>query len=146
MPLADALQLLEQLSIHAGVYPGHAPLSIPGEDPLEYTRVCVICMSSPRAVRFGCGHAACCAACAEQLRERSADESRCPTCREPITVVTDEGAHIASEQTYEEGAPAADEVSALHDDAEADAGQAALHLPSPLLPLSEGVTEASTAL
>eukprot|EP00966_Prymnesium_polylepis_P261759 6046555-Prymnesium_polylepis.1 len=42
---------------------------------VEEARECVICMSTPRAARFGCGHSACCETCAEELQTR---RERCP--------------------------------------------------------------------
>eukprot|EP00326_Haptolina_ericina_P037276 CAMPEP_0181237446 /NCGR_PEP_ID=MMETSP1096-20121128/38764_1 /TAXON_ID=156174 ORGANISM="Chrysochromulina ericina, Strain CCMP281" /NCGR_SAMPLE_ID=MMETSP1096 /ASSEMBLY_ACC=CAM_ASM_000453 /LENGTH=715 /DNA_ID=CAMNT_0023332795 /DNA_START=24 /DNA_END=2171 /DNA_ORIENTATION=+ len=96
--LAAALDQLEVLSDRVGVRPGLAEEGLP-----LVARRCVICMAEPRAVRFTCGHACCCATCAEQLLLRSGNERRCPTCRVPIRGTTDAGEHVAFENTFDAG-------------------------------------------
>lgn len=44
-------------------------------------RFCVICEDVPRQVRFPCGHACACEACAELIRVR---DNLCPACRAPL--------------------------------------------------------------
>ena len=47
----------------------------------DYTCVqCVVCMSEPRQVRFGCGHFICCQACASKVM-KTEKFPQCPTCR-----------------------------------------------------------------
>jgi hypothetical protein len=47
----------------------------------HHTRLCLICDDSPREVRFLCGHATACVACAELIRRK---DNLCPTCRSPL--------------------------------------------------------------
>ena len=56
--------------------PGGAAAPVPVSD--ELLRGCVICDDAPREVRFRCGHACCCEACAA-LVEAAGRE--CPICR-----------------------------------------------------------------
>ena len=63
----------------------------PGIAAAADVKECVICMANPRAARFGCGHAFCCADCADELvmlvkRARGGDV--CPTCRCAIAAGT----------------------------------------------------------
>lgn len=96
MPLAEALERVERVADRVGLRPG---LAI--EASGATARECVVCMVEPRAVRFGCGHACCCSACAAQLQSREAQgERRCPTCRSAIRVVLDVGDHVACEKTF----------------------------------------------
>jgi hypothetical protein len=61
--------------------------------PVAGPRNCVACMSAPQLKRFQpCGHASCCAGCAERIL---AAPELCPTCRVPITGVVD-----ASEEEF----------------------------------------------
>ena len=53
-------------------------LSQPTEQSVPSRRFCVICEDQPREVRFRCGHACTCAACADLVR---AHDNLCPTCR-----------------------------------------------------------------
>ena len=68
----------------------------PGIAAAPDVKECVVCMVNPRATRFGCGHALCCAHCADELVKRG---DVCPTCRCTITIA-DRGGHIGVEQTF----------------------------------------------
>jgi len=89
--LSEALSRLEDLANAQGLRPGLT-------DAADDNRSCVICMSAPRSVRFGCGHALCCTVngCAAAILRRGV----CPNCRVPISSVADEGDHIALEHTF----------------------------------------------
>ena len=84
-------------------------LTVPNLDGLAETarveaRMCVICMSSPRATRFGpCRHASCCEACADELLRRSTagGPPRCPICRDPIRVIVERGQQVALQMTLD---------------------------------------------
>lgn len=65
-------------------------------------RECVICMERPRSTRFGCGHALCCAECANALKRTS---NRCPGCRKKIDVAVARGTHLSLEATFIPPAP-----------------------------------------
>ena len=64
---------------------------------VEEERECLICMSAPRAARFGCGHSACCEACAEILRTR---RERCPVCRTLIREIVERGRQLGNAPTF----------------------------------------------
>jgi len=73
--LNTALQRLQRLvDDHLG------PAPVP-EDLEE--RECMICMSAPRHVRFGCGHSALCGGCVGPFVQRAAPT--CLICRQPVT-------------------------------------------------------------
>ena len=48
------------------------------------TGECMICMDTPKQVRFDCGHAVCCRACLPQVRKTG----KCPTCSVPLGATT----------------------------------------------------------
>ena len=64
---------------------------------------CVVCLSEPRATRFDCGHACCCADCAAVLL--AAREPRCPNCRALIRSTSSgpdaAGVEVARQPTFE---------------------------------------------
>ena len=89
--LMTALQRLQRL---ADDHPAPAPVP---EDLVE--RECMMCMSVPRHVRFGCGHSALCRGCTEPFMQRAAPA--CLICRQPVTqeglIVSDA---VAREATF----------------------------------------------
>ena len=89
MGVEEALRLLEAAADEGGVRAGVAVASA--------ERECVICMSVPRAARFGCGHCCCCENCAAILQARS---NGCPVCRVPIRAVTERGGALADAPTF----------------------------------------------
>ena len=88
LPLTTALTGVEALAQTADVRAG---VAVPPD-----VRECVVCMSAPRAVRFGCGHSICCGECADALVARG---DVCPGCRCPLRIVM-RGEHLATEQTF----------------------------------------------
>ena len=50
----------------------------------DVNRMCVICLSARRSVRFSCGHCICCEACGGQWRRMTGS---CPACRAQVSVV-----------------------------------------------------------
>ena len=89
MGVGEALRLLEAAADEGGVRPGVALASA--------ERECVVCLSEPRAARFGCGHCCCCASCAAVLQAR---RNPCPVCRVPIRAVTERGDALATAPTF----------------------------------------------
>jgi len=77
MILSQALRLLEEMADAQRLRPG---IDDVGDDA---DRPCVMCMSAPRSVRFGCEHALCCKdnGCAAAILRRGI----CPNCRAPIS-------------------------------------------------------------
>ena len=63
-------------------------------NPLPPPKMCIICEESPRATRFGCGHACCCQECTQRLMAMA--EPRCPTCRAPVTKLSTGGGSIGA--------------------------------------------------
>merc|ERR1712086_491625 len=71
---------------------------------------CMVCHDAPRSVRFDCGHAVCCQACAtklEQAAERRAltgNGGYCPLCRSQFQLGRiskgRKGRHVAMEPTF----------------------------------------------
>ena len=88
-PLPEALAAVERIAAEHHVRPGIAVA--------QEAKECVVCMAAARAVRFGCGHAACCEECAAELQRR---RQPCPSCRAPIASVSDRGAHVGHEATF----------------------------------------------
>jgi hypothetical protein len=72
--LSTALQRLQQL------VDAHPTPEKVQEDLVE--RECMMCLSAPRHVRFGCGHSALCRGCAEPFMLRAAPI--CLICRQPV--------------------------------------------------------------
>ncbi|KAL1507497.1 hypothetical protein AB1Y20_008333 [Prymnesium parvum] len=91
MPIADAVRALEAVADNHDVRPG---VSV-----VDEARECVVCLMEPRAVRFGCGHCACCTTCAGLLQ---AQRMSCPVCRLPIRRFMEEGSHLALQPTFVE--------------------------------------------
>jgi len=89
--LSEALSRLEGIADVQGLRPGMT-------DGKDAHKSCILCMSAPRSVRFGCGHALCCTAngCAAAILQ----EGACPICRTPISSMADQGDHIALEHTF----------------------------------------------
>lgn len=66
----------------------------------ETERMCVVCLSEPRYVRFGpCKHSACCLSCANSLQVGG---HPCPLCRTPITAILvdilEQGQHVGKQR------------------------------------------------
>ena len=109
MPVPEALELIEALLALAIPVVGEQlddrmPTPVAAPPPQGHAaeeRLCVICEAVPRAVRFRCGHAMCCAACVTLLRAR---DGLCPQCRQPIgageQAHAEIGAHIAHAPTF----------------------------------------------
>ena len=74
MTLSTALQRLQQL---VDAYPAQEQVQ---EGLVE--RECMMCLSAPRHVRFGCGHSALCRGCAEPFMLWAAPI--CLICRQPV--------------------------------------------------------------
>ena len=87
----EALAQMERLADEKQLRPGVDP-SLAAAQAKE----CIICMAESRSVRFSCGHALCCADCADTLVQRNA---KCPTCRAAITIAS-RGSHIATQETF----------------------------------------------
>lgn len=98
MSLSDALQQLEAMADAADARPGFAAAvpttaGVAGGAPSTVERECVVCMASPRGVRYRCGHCVCCEPCTELLE-------RCPSCRVgPIRVIA-RSSSLALEDTF----------------------------------------------
>ena len=85
-------------------------------NPLPPPKMCIICEESPRATRFGCGHACCCQECTQRLMAMA--EPRCPTCRAPVTKLSTGGGSmgalgvsVARQPTYAKPAEVAFDVN-----------------------------------
>ena len=76
----------------------------PPKEPPEASWSCIACEATTRAVRFDCGHALFCDACAQTHLGMSA-EPLCPTCRKPAKVRLFPPI-VAREATFEDPAPA----------------------------------------
>ena len=103
MPLADVLERLEALATAAGVDAAESSeMAAEAEDENgeEEERVCIICCSAPREVRFACGHATCCEVC---LPAVVTQHRKCPTCLEPFGAqpVIERGPHLGIAPTFE---------------------------------------------
>ena len=98
MSLSDALQQLEAMADAADARPGFAAAvpttaGVASGAPSTVERECVVCMASPRGVRYRCGHCVCCEPCTELLE-------RCPSCRVgPIHVIA-RSSSLALEDTF----------------------------------------------
>ncbi|EOD20710.1 hypothetical protein EMIHUDRAFT_241925, partial [Emiliania huxleyi CCMP1516] len=88
MPLAEALPRLEALVEAAGAVEETAGAE---------ERQCDLCYDAPRSVRFACGHALYCEACAPRVLER---DTNCPACRRPALPIVDTGAGVAAQTTF----------------------------------------------
>ena len=102
MPLADVLDQLEALATEAGADAAESSKTAAGvveEEKEEEERVCIICFSAPREVRFSCGHATCCEVCLPLVLARRSD---CPTCNTPFgeQPVISRGPHVGAEATF----------------------------------------------
>ncbi len=85
-------------------------------NPLPPPKMCIVCEESPRATRFGCGHACCCQECTQRLMAMA--EPRCPTCRAPVTKLSTGGGSmgalgvsVARQPTYAKPAEVAFDVN-----------------------------------
>ena len=74
--LSTALQRLEQL-VDANPAPALEP-------EVVVERECMMCLSAPRHVRFGCGHSALCRGCCFGLFMPQATAPPRPVCRRPV--------------------------------------------------------------
>ena len=90
MPLRQALEKMEHLA-------EEVTLREFIQASAERSRMCVICMSSPRSVRYQCGHASVCNSCDAALGDRPVPS--CPVCRVPIRGRL-QGEEIASQNTF----------------------------------------------
>jgi len=88
MPLAEALPRLEALVEAAGEVEEKAGVE---------ERLCDLCWDAPRSVRFACGHALYCEACAPRVLER---DSNCPACRQPALPIAATGRLVAEQATF----------------------------------------------
>jgi hypothetical protein len=71
-------------------------------------RLCVICLSEPRTVRFGCGHSTLCGGCLGHFLARGGGHARCPLCRAAVVrAQIEQGAHVALQDSFVPRAPAA---------------------------------------
>ncbi|KAJ1481930.1 hypothetical protein T484DRAFT_1805747, partial [Baffinella frigidus] len=61
-------------------------------------RECIMCLSEPRTVRFGCGHSFLCGSCLGAFLEK---KEKCPQCgAEVVRALLEQGAHVAQEDTF----------------------------------------------
>ncbi|KAJ1487823.1 hypothetical protein T484DRAFT_1785283, partial [Baffinella frigidus] len=71
----------------------------PDQDPAVEHK-CVICLSAPRSVRFGCGHATLCDGCLGPFLARQ-EHARCPHCRAAVVLEQiEQGSHVAQQDTF----------------------------------------------
>jgi len=96
MPLAEALPRLEALAEAAEAETPSLAGAVTAEADGE-VRLCDLCWSAPRSVRFACGHALYCEACVPRVLER---DTNCPTCRQPALPIANRGAHVAAQTTF----------------------------------------------
>ena len=75
----------------------------------EEDKLCTLCLTEPREVRFGCGHAIACEGCTVRLIEHSTQKHlKCPTCNVEVEKLLTEKAktgekqppHIARQATF----------------------------------------------
>ena len=63
-------------------------------------RECILCLSAPRTVRFGCGHSTLCGSCLGDFLARPG-QARCPHCRAAVVrEQIEQGAHVAQQDTF----------------------------------------------
>ena len=123
LPLTEALQRIEALvdvappaQLHVlpwdGNVPGvpstaaitKAPAAPNGAHEIEEPRLCIICDTEPRSVRFRCGHAVCCLGCVPRVQGYG---NTCPQCRTPLGTnpVAEVGAHVQLQATFQLACP-----------------------------------------
>ena len=97
--VAEARACLERVAQDNAAHMPPVPPGGAGGAQGSVERECIVCMSAPRHVRFGCGHSAMCRGCVDAFMRRP--RPACPHCRRPVSlgelVVSDD---VAREDTF----------------------------------------------
>jgi hypothetical protein len=92
-----ALASIESADGAAATPPPAAPAAAPPAADTEL-RSCIVCDDAPRECRFHCGHACCCARCADLIANTG---GRCPICRGASHPLLASGEQVGGAPTFE---------------------------------------------
>ena len=102
MPFKRAVEQLEDLAEEAGLQDGMRDADVKGSAERGEEKECMVCMASPRNVRYACGHLACCIDCTKTMMATAQSErpqNMCVVCR-AVIVIVGQGDDLAYEKSF----------------------------------------------